>query len=197
MSVTQSTELSQVMTSLRAHGWTRELPDENYVFVKSGDSFDDSFRFVLPGYNLRPLELEGAIGSEQLIKIPSIIEGRRANAKVFKEVMEKYPDIATQVEIGKSSWFGFSLLLTGRLAGKRKELVELFGEFGVACRPIVAGNFTRNPVMRHLSHVPLSSLSNADTIHENGLFIGNHHYPLEKELAILDCALEEFCNQAR
>ena len=68
MSVTSNLELSQVMTSLRAHGWTRELPDENYVLDKSGNQFDDLFRFVLPGYNLRPLELEGAIGSEQLKK---------------------------------------------------------------------------------------------------------------------------------
>ena len=43
------------MLSLRAHGWTRNLPKFNHVTgEKSDDPFEESFRFVLPGYNLRP-----------------------------------------------------------------------------------------------------------------------------------------------
>lgn len=106
VSVTDSLELSQVMTSLRAHGWTRELPAENFVHNKSGDEFDDLFRFVLPGYNLRPLELEGAIGQEQLKKLPDIVEGRRRNALKFLDVMADFPEFRTQKESGRSSWFG-------------------------------------------------------------------------------------------
>jgi CDP-6-deoxy-D-xylo-4-hexulose-3-dehydrase len=64
--LTDDEKLSQMLTSLRAHGWTRELPVENHVHPKSGDEFDDLFRFVLPGYNVRPLEMSGALGIEQL-----------------------------------------------------------------------------------------------------------------------------------
>jgi CDP-6-deoxy-D-xylo-4-hexulose-3-dehydrase len=192
MSATSNLELSQVMTSLRAHGWTRELPDENHVLNKSGNQFDDLFRFVLPGYNLRPLELEGAIGSEQLKKVPGIIQGRRKNHKTFASLMEQFPMLMTQVEIGESSWFGFSLILTKTLAGRRAELVEILTNHGIASRPIVAGNFTRNPVMRHLKHTPLPDLPNADQVHENGLFIGNHHYEMIEEFNLLESALREF-----
>jgi CDP-6-deoxy-D-xylo-4-hexulose-3-dehydrase len=192
MLVTSNLELSQVMTSLRAHGWTRELPDENHVLDKSGNQFDDLFRFVLPGYNLRPLELEGAIGSEQLKKVPRIIQGRRENHKTFDALMEQFPMVKTQVEIGESSWFGFSLILANTLAGRRSELVEILTKYGIASRPIVAGNFTRNPVMRHLKHTPLPALPNADQVHENGLFIGNHHYEMIEEFNLLESALREF-----
>lgn len=192
ISVTQNLELAQVMTSLRAHGWTRELPEDNQVFPKSGNAFEDSFRFVLPGYNLRPLELEGAIGSEQLKKVPSIIEGRRANSAIFKSVMKKFPHFTIQRENGLSSWFGFSLLLKGPFEGRRKELADIFEEFGIACRPIVAGNFTKNPVMKHLPHVSLPPLPNSDAVHENGLFIGNHHYPMADEFQVLEDALRSF-----
>ena len=192
ISLTQNLELAQVMTSLRAHGWTRELPAENHVFPKSGNAFEDSFRFVLPGYNLRPLELEGAIGSEQLKKVPSIIEGRRSNSAIFQTVMEKFPNLTIQRENGVSSWFGFSLLLKGPFEGRRKELVDIFEEFGIACRPIVAGNFTKNPVMKHLPHVSLPPLPNSDAVHENGLFIGNHHYPMGNEFQVLEDALRSF-----
>jgi CDP-6-deoxy-D-xylo-4-hexulose-3-dehydrase len=192
LSVTDSLELKQVMTSLRAHGWTRELPSENYVHDKTGDDFEDLFRFVLPGYNLRPLELEGAIGTEQLKKLSSIVSGRRANALKFKNLMERFPSIQIQKELGESSWFGFSLILKGNLTGRRKDLISALRAANVAVRPIVAGNFARNPVLKHLPHAELGLMPNADQAHENGLFVGNHHYEMNHEFELLESALREF-----
>ena len=197
VSVTSNLELSQVMTSLRAHGWTRELPDENHVLNKSGNQFNDLFRFVLPGYNLRPLELEGAIGSEQLKKVAGIVQGRRENYPKFARLMEQFPMIKTQSEIGESSWFGFSLILTEGTSGHRSKLVDILTSHGIASRPIVAGNFTRNPVMQHLKHVPVPDLPNADQVHENGLFIGNHHYKMVEEFDLLETALKTFLKELR
>ena len=62
--LTDDKELFHILLSLRAHGWTRNLPKDNLVCEKSDDSFKESFRFVLPGYNVRPLEMSGAIGIE-------------------------------------------------------------------------------------------------------------------------------------
>lgn len=192
VSVTNSLELKQVMTSLRAHGWTRELPSENFVHDKTGDDFEDLFRFVLPGYNLRPLELEGAIGTEQLKKLSSIVSGRRANALKFIDLMQKFPDIQIQKELGESSWFGFSLVLTGKQIGRRADLVSALKAQSIAVRPIVAGNFTKNPVLKHLPHVDIGNLKNADQVHDEGLFIGNHHYEMNHEFELLEKALAEF-----
>lgn len=192
VSLTDSLELKQVMTSLRAHGWTRELPAENFVHNKSGDEFDDLFRFVLPGYNLRPLELEGAIGQEQIRKVDGIVSGRRANAEKFKNLMLSFPQLITQTEIGESSWFGFSIILNDSLEGKRSELVASLKSNSIAVRPIVAGNFARNPVLKHLPHVELESLKNADKVHHDGLFIGNHHYEMNHEFELLEQALRTF-----
>jgi CDP-6-deoxy-D-xylo-4-hexulose-3-dehydrase len=176
--LTDDLELAQIMQSMRAHGWTRELPLDNMVFQKTGEPFEDLFRFVLPGYNLRPLELSGAIGIEQLKKLPRLIEVRRRNAIEFARLMEGLEGVKTQKEFGTSSWFGFSIILEGHLAGKRSELVKKLNESGIDCRPIVAGDFTQNPVMKHLNHAPLEEMPNARYLHENGLFVGNHHYPI-------------------
>jgi CDP-6-deoxy-D-xylo-4-hexulose-3-dehydrase len=191
LSVTDDEELAQLMTSLRAHGWTRELPETNHVHDKTGEKFDDLFRFVLPGYNLRPLELSGAIGIEQLKKLPAINNQRRLNAEFFKSRIV-FEDILIQEEFGNSSWFGFSLILTGKLSGMRSELVSHLTSKGIESRPIVAGNFTRNPVMKHLDHVKLEPLPNADKIHVDGLFVGNSQEDLSKEISILETALREF-----
>jgi CDP-6-deoxy-D-xylo-4-hexulose-3-dehydrase len=191
LSVTDDVELAQLMTSLRAHGWTRELPEMNHVHDKTGNKFDDLFRFVLPGYNLRPLELSGAIGIEQLKKLPAINDQRRLNAEFFKSRIV-FGDILIQEEFGNSSWFGFSLILTGKLSGMRSEIVSNLTSKGIESRPIVAGNFTRNPVMNHLDHVKLEPLPNADKIHQDGLFVGNSQEDLSKEISILETALREF-----
>lgn len=176
MVVTDDDRLYQMMLSMRAHGWTRELAEHNLVFDKTGDEFEDSFRFVLPGYNLRPLEMSGALGIKQLEKLPGIVKGRRENALYFKEVFSGLENVTIQQEIGTSSWFGFSLILTGLLKGRRPEVVKALAEAGVETRPIVAGNFAKNPVMQFMNAEINEPLTNADTIHQDGLFLGNHHY---------------------
>ncbi|GAA5148608.1 DegT/DnrJ/EryC1/StrS aminotransferase family protein [Microbacterium pseudoresistens] len=183
--LTDDEQLYQEMLSLRSHGWTRDLPAENHVHDKSGNAWDDLFRFVLPGYNVRPLEMEGALGLEQLKKIPDLIAGRRENAEYFQERFSGIPAVRLQKETGESSWFGFSMVLEGALAGRRAELVTAFDEAGIESRPIVAGNFTRNPVMKHLDAIVPDELPAADKVHVDGLFIGNHHYPVRDGLDLV------------
>lgn len=187
--LTDDEQLYQEMISLRSHGWTRELPVENHVHAKSGELFDDMFRFVLPGYNVRPLEMSGALGLEQLKKIPALIAGRRANARYFQEKFSDLETVRIQKETGESSWFGFSLVLEGSLAGRRREVVQALSAARIECRPIVAGNFTRNPVMSHLKSIVPAALPAADKIHEDGLFVGNHHFPIKEAIDLLYSAL--------
>ena len=192
ITVTDDLAFYQTMKSIRAHGWTRDLPVENFVHNKSGDEWDDLFRFVLPGYNLRPLELEGALGQSQIRKLDGFISHRRANATVLLEEASRFPNIKLQKENGESSWFGFSLLLDGPLSGKRSLLVQALNKAEIQSRPIVAGNFALNPVMKHLRHNPIPALPNADDIHQNGLFVGNHHFPMDKQIERLADVLEKF-----
>jgi len=192
MVTTNSKDFAETLISMRAHGWTRGLETENSVHNKSENEWDDLFRFVLPGYNLRPIELSGAIGQVQLCKFPSFLDWRRRNGKVFIELFSGRKDLIVQSEIGSSSWFGFSFILDGKLRGKRAEILAHFAAHGVETRPIVAGNFTVNPVMKHLKHAPLSTLPNAERLHRDGFFIGNHHSDFESELRKVFEVFEKF-----
>ena len=177
--VTDDEELHQILLSLRAHGWTRNLPKMNLVCSdKSDDPFEESFRFVLPGYNVRPLEMEGALGVEQVKRLPNMITERRKNGKLLQEAMGNHPDLIIQQEIGESSWFGFSLVIRPGSKLTRKALVWRLTELGFECRPIVAGNFAKNEVVKYFDSELFGSLTNADYIDQNGLFIGNHHFPI-------------------
>lgn len=182
MILTNSEPLAETAWSLRSHGWTRGLPAENSVHSLSGDDWEDLFRFVLPGYNLRPLEMEGAVGLTQLAKLDSFVQVRRANAAHWQHLMADMPGFRTQREHGRSSWFGFSVVLEEQFAGRRHEFITALAAAGVETRPIVAGNIARNPVMQHLDVWQPAELPGADLIHDSGFFIGNHHYDIRGEL---------------
>lgn len=184
--VTDDEELYHILLSLRAHGWTRNLPKENHVCgSKSDDPFEESFRFVLPGYNVRPLELEGALGIEQVKRLPAIISSRRENGKLLQSILSNHPDIIIQQEIGMSSWFGFSLVIRPGSKITRKELLSKLNMLGFECRPIVAGNFAKNEVVKYFDSEVHGDLKNANHIDQYGLFIGNHHYPMPEAFEVL------------
>lgn len=184
--VTDDEELFHILLSLRAHGWTRNLPKFNHVCGEKGDDpFMESFRFVLPGYNVRPLELSGAIGIEQVKKLRPLIAERRKNGQLLQERMANHPEILIQQEIGQSSWFGFSLVIKPGSSWTRDQLIAKLNSAGFECRPIVAGNFARNEVMKYFNAEIVGDLRAADHIDQNGLFVGNHHYPIVEALDAL------------
>ena len=190
--VTDNEELYHYMLSIRSHGWTRNLPENSKLYCKSSNNFYESFNFILPGYNLRPLEIEAAVGIEQINKIEDIVNNRRSNAKTFIKLLKGNPNIIIQKEIGMSSWFGFSIVLVNKLEGKRNEIIEILNNNGIEVRPIVAGNFTRNNVIKYMDYEISGELINADYIHDNGFFVGNHSkditkYMLDLDKIIYDC----------
>ncbi len=151
MVTTDSEEFYHMLLSLRSHGWTRHLPPDNALKVKP-----ESFSFILPGYNVRPTEIQCAIGLEQLKKLDGFVTVRRQNAHAFP--------CRTQKEIGKSSWFGMTVFS------------EDWPKFmGYDSRPVVTGNFLRQPVIKYFHHEVFGEMKNADYIHEHAKMIGNSH----------------------
>jgi len=185
--VTDDEELYHILLSIRAHGWTRNLPKHNLVSgVKSDDPFEESFKFVLPGYNVRPLEMSGAIGIEQLKKLPNFIEVRIANAKHFIKLFSHHPYIDIQKEVGTSSWFGFSLVLKESSPITRRQLVSILAKKSIECRPIVTGNFLKNKeVLEYFDFEVSGTLENAEYIDANGLFVGNQQVNILDEINFL------------
>ncbi|QWD09480.1 DegT/DnrJ/EryC1/StrS family aminotransferase [Polynucleobacter paneuropaeus] len=184
--VTDDEELFHILLSLRAHGWTRNLPKENHVCgTKGDDPFEESFRFVLPGYNVRPLEMSGALGIEQVKKLPHLIAERRKNGALLQKALANHSDLLIQSEIGHSSWFGFSLIIKPESAWTRKDLVRKLTDLGFECRPIVTGNFAKNEVVKYFNSEVHGQLKNAEHVDRSGLFIGNHHYSIADAIEVL------------
>lgn len=191
--VTDDEEICHILLCIRAHGWTRNLPKENSLTgTKSDDPFEESFKFVLPGYNVRPLEMSGAIGIEQLKKLPSFIAQRRKNAEYFISLFADHPDFLIQKEIGNSSWFGFSFIIRQGASITRKEVVKKLVDNGIECRPIVTGNFLKNKeVLEYFDYEVSGTVDNAEYLDKNGLFVGNHQIDLTEQLNLLHQVLSK------
>ncbi|EOH3841145.1 DegT/DnrJ/EryC1/StrS family aminotransferase [Campylobacter jejuni] len=188
--VTDDDELYHILLCLRAHGWTRNLPKENLVANKSDDWFSESFRFVLPGYNVRPVEMSGAIGIEQLKKLLMFLKHRRENAKLFCEYFQNHPEFIMQKEIGSSSWFGFSLVIKPNSKLQRKDIIKKLEENDIEYRPIATGDFTQNEVIKYFDYEIHQELKNAKYIHEKGFFVGNHQFSISNQINLFKKVLD-------
>lgn len=183
--VTDNEELYHILLSLRAHGWTRQLPKNNKLCIKSDNPFEESFRFILPGYNVRPTEMSGAIGIEQLKKLPKFIEERRKNAIHFVNKFKTDNRFIIQKEIGESSWFGFSLIIKESSNIDRKQIIDKLTKNNIEVRPIVSGNFLKNEVIKYFDYEIFGNLNNSELLDKNGFFVGNHHFDIRDKIDFL------------
>lgn len=163
----------QMLLCLRSHGWTRHLSKDNVLNAKVG-----AYDFIYPGYNVRPIEMAGAVGIAQLKKLPAFIKQRRENAKGFQELAVRRGWQFQHVpDWGDSSWFAFAIL-TDEIQTLKAELDAK----GIEHRPVVAGNFLRSPSLYHYDYEESTGCPNADYVHDYGLYIGNHHQPIDWSL---------------
>ena len=179
MILTDDDELNDIMKSIRSHGWTRNLSMDSPFNTKK-DKFYEMFNFIFPGYNVRPVEMEAAIGREQLKKLDGFLKERKSNGKYFLDKFSEINSISLQKNQDDSSFFGFPIIFDDDV--QRKEFIELCDENNIEYRPIVAGNFTKNKVIEYFDYSICGDLKNSNILHNNGLFIGNHHFDVKKDL---------------
>ena len=194
MILTDDTELAHLCRSLRAHGWTRDLPPDSPVFQKTGSDFFEAYRFVLPGYNVRPLEIEAAIGREQLKKLPGFTVQRRNNLALFQELFGTDERFVIQRENGKSSAFALTIILNPAKKIDRNKVFAALKDADIGYRIITGGNFLRHDVIRHYDYeVVGGAVPNADLAHDHGFFVGNHPFDLTPQITRLRQVLDTAC----
>jgi CDP-6-deoxy-D-xylo-4-hexulose-3-dehydrase len=182
MVLTDDEELFHLARSLRAHGWTRDLPRDSLIVEKRSDDFFEAYRFILPGYNVRPIEMSGAVGVEQLKKLPAAIAQRRRNLALFEQLFGDDERFIIQRQYGESSSFCFPIVLTSRDREDRARVLAALQAADIGYRIVTGGCFTRHDVIRHYDYDCVDELPNANRIHDFGFFIGNHPRDLTCEI---------------
>jgi CDP-4-dehydro-6-deoxyglucose reductase, E1 len=175
-------ELYHLVKSLRAHGWTRDLPDTSPIYERRENDFYEAYRFILPGYNVRPTEMSGAIGIEQLKKLPQMTETRRANLALFQDLFGSDDRFIIQRENGVSSSFSFPIILNPQKNIDRGAVFQALTDADIGFRMITGGNILRHDVIKHYDLEIVGNIGNADIAHDHGFFVGNHPLDLKPQI---------------
>ncbi|EKX31697.1 hypothetical protein GUITHDRAFT_82868 [Guillardia theta CCMP2712] len=172
---------------LRAHGWSRQLSNKEAI-EKLYPDIDPRFLFLNAGYNLRPMEVQGAMLKVQLARLSEFNECRRNNFRRISEAINSSPGLRGKIQLMEASdgtdpaWFGLACLLCPTYTHQLKDFLAYLIEMGVENRPIISGNFLRQPfVKQNLSPLNPSDFPGAEVVHSAGFFIGIHQIPIPDE----------------
>lgn len=185
--LTDDKELHDMLMITRAHGWSRNIESnlQSELLQKHKvDTFYNQYSFYELGYNLRPTEINGFLGNNQLTYLDLMISIRQENYFFYQSAADKNLNILP-LNIGYMdlvSNFAFPLVF------KTKDLAisyrELFNSNEIEIRPIVGGNITQQPFFKKYFGESFK-MPNAELIHENGFYIPNNPELTSSELKII------------
>jgi CDP-6-deoxy-D-xylo-4-hexulose-3-dehydrase len=137
--------------------------------------FDHKYTYTHVGYNLKALDLQAAIGLEQLAKLPSFVAARRENWRLMRDHVQRYEEFLVLPEAlpdTEPSPFGLVLTVRDNAPFTRDELTAWLESRKVQTRGLFAGNLLRHPAYQNVRHRVVGDLRNADAITERTFFVG-------------------------
>ena len=165
----------QIIKSLRAHGWSRGLKNEKAIAIKNRD-LDPRFIFYNSGFNLRPTDITASIGLSQFKDLDKLVKTRNLNRdKIYKaflknKIITSCLSILKENKFVKPSWFGVPIILNRRV--KKDKFINKLENLGVETRPIISGNFLKQPSIKKYKIKSKVNVKNSNIINKCGLFIG-------------------------
>ena len=165
----------EIIKSLRAHGWSRGLKNEKKI-AATNKHLDSRFIFYNSGFNLRSTDIAASIGLNQFKDIDQFIKKRSINRdkilKMFKKKikMMKYLSFIDANNHVEASWFGIPILLSKKI--NRNKFLKKIEKLGVETRPIISGNFLKQPSIKKYKLNKKSNFKNSDIVNNHGFFIG-------------------------
>jgi len=190
MILTNDTEMNEILISLRSHGWTRDAINKK-LLTKNNQKFEN-YQFVLPGYNVRPTEINAAVGLVQLKKLNNFIKIRRKNFNLYQKIFKNNKIFTIQKENGKSSAFSFIFIFKKEYLHSKDKIFKKLKEYNIQYRLITGGCFIKHEVKKFFNYSVYKNLNNANYIHEHGFFLGNAAIDLKDQLINFNKAIVEF-----
>ncbi len=190
MIVTDDFELYCIIKSLRAHGWTRDLPKNNPITdIKKG--FYEEYKFILPGYNVRSTEINARIGLVQLEKLSSMLKSREENLNIFRDYFLNDERFIIQKPYGYNSSFCFPMIIRKDNKLSKMKIYAALKKAKIQFRLITGGSFLKHQVKKYFNYSVYENLNNTNYIHNSGFFVGNTGQDLSKELYIFKKTLSK------
>ena len=167
----KSNKDADVIRTLRSHGWHRAISNKKSY----------SWSFINSGFNLRPTDISASIGNSQIKKLKNIIKIRQENFKLIRNALLEDKNFLDKFNIieGDSNnsivWFGIPIILKSTKKNYKKKVTNKLNKLGIDTRPLISGNFAKQPAIKLYKLKINNDLKNADFIDRNSFFIGLHN----------------------
>jgi CDP-6-deoxy-D-xylo-4-hexulose-3-dehydrase len=161
--------------------------------------FDHKYVYSEIGFNLKMTDIQAAIGSAQMEKIPDFCNQRRVNFNEWKQIISKYSKYFILPEASSESnpsWFAFIITLKDNIPFTRDEITTYLNNNLIETRNLFAGNLTKQPGFMNHNWRIADNLKNTDKVMTDTFFLGT--YPgLTKEMfayteKLLDIFIRKF-----
>jgi CDP-4-dehydro-6-deoxyglucose reductase, E1 len=139
--------------------------------------FDHKYVYSEIGYNLKMTDIQAAIGSAQMDKLPSFCDARRKNFKSWMQIFSKYEKFFILPEATLKSdpaWFAFIVTLREDTPFTRDQLTSHLNTNFIETRNLFAGNLTRQPGFESRDWRIADHLKNTDFITNQTFFLGTY-----------------------
>ena len=187
--VTQDEELARIVRSFR--DWGRDCycaGGENNTCGKRFSQqfgtlpagYDHKYVYSEIGYNLKMTEMQAAIGTAQMDKLPAFCAKRRGNFLAHGESLRRYQDHLLLPEATSGAdpaWFAYVVSVRPGAPFSRNDLVSFLNQHRIETRNIFAGNMTRQPAFVGLDpqrYRIAGTLENTDYVMNNTFFLGTY-----------------------
>lgn len=172
----------------RFSNWLPSLP---------GEVFDHKYVYDEIGYNLKPIEVQAAIGVEQLKKLPDITSRRKHNHNRLYNIFKKYEEyfiLPKATEKSDPNWFAFALTIKSSAPFKRKDIVDYFESNKIQTRPYFAGNIMLQPAYEGLMDVNdvIKKYPNAKKVTTDTFFLGTSPVISDEQLNYIESTVDSF-----
>ena len=180
MVCTKNSKYFEIIKSLRSHGWSRDLTKSKKIANKY-KNIDKNWIFINSGFNLRPTDINAAIGIQQLKRIKKILSIRKYNFIKIKNELIKNKKFNKQFSIIENqkhsniAWFGIPFILNSKDKKYKLSVMDKLNKKGVMTRPIISGNFANQPSIKLYKIKTGTKLDNADLIDKSAFFLGLHN----------------------
>lgn len=203
---TNDHQLAQIIRSFR--DWGRDcycLGGENNTcgkrfsqqFGNLPSGFDHKYVYSEIGYNLKMTDIQAAIGSAQIDKLPEFCKRRRENYNEWVKIFSKYSNyfiIPEATEGANPSWFAFIVTVKENAPFSRDEITLHLNNNLIETRNLFAGNITKQPGFINHQWRIAENLNNTDIIMNNTFFLGTYPGLTKEMLHYTEDILEDFIN---
>lgn len=177
MICTDDDDIADTLLQLRSHGWDRDLGESKQTELRNKwniDAFSALYTFYIPGFNLRPTDLQAVIGLGQLEKIDEIILKRNQN---FLRYLNNLKDFTWTPKIEDNHFV--SNFCMPIIDANKKEIIEGLIKNNIECRPLICGSMGTQPF--YVDVYGKNVKKNTSVIDKYGLYVPNHpHLTLEE-----------------